>query len=114
MCFTACGNGRLDVTDTKFNYFDKTLVDSEAKGWLSSIDECAKLCVNSRNFLCKAIQIFDVGNGESRQFYCEILSMVADNTSESFISHQDAVSKIYNIGCNSKYIIFQFGKTHGL
>ena len=105
MCFTACANGRLEVTDTKLNYFDSALVDSEAKGWLSSIDECAKLCVNSRNFLCKTIQIFDGGNGESLQFYCKILSTVADNTSESFISHQGAVSKIYNIGCRSKYFL---------
>ena len=98
-----CENGRPDIKATNLNYHDRSLVYSKVIGWVNNISECAWKCVTSTNFFCKSIQIYEHRQDESVEFHCKLLSVFADDTSESFLSYEDAISKIYNIHCDSKY-----------
>ena len=101
--FVACENGKPVILATKAHFPIHSKMDVEVIGYVSGAKECARNCVEYANFSCKAIQVYvKVGKGEI-QFYCKLLSEMADNGSDKFIERHSRGSDVYNIQCESKY-----------
>ena len=72
-------------------------------GYVDSVDECARTCVEYRNFSCKSIQIMVHVGARKMHRHCKLLSETAVNGSDKFIDRHSRYSAIYNIQCDSKY-----------
>ena len=83
------------------NLPDRSHVDALNVGLVDSIEECAKFCVNSTDFYCKSIQVYQFGNA-TIELFCILLSEVANNDSERFIKNDGVKANIYNIKCGCK------------
>ena len=81
------------------NFPDRSHVDVLDVGFVDSIEECAINCVNTTNFSCKAIQIYHFINGGITELYCKLLSELANDSSDKFITSDDSKSKVYNVKC---------------